>query len=174
MIVVAWAGGERVAKPSPSHNNGEGTSVKRLMFGILAGAIVFGAVFAFAASLNVGTTTLGAGDKAVTTCDVSDNTVNASYSVVYDSTVTGPPTGAYRVSTATIGGMDWSAADGTKCDGKQIRVTLSNNADANKNVELQGVVHGTSIDLGQGSLVPGFPKLPLAQDVDAVHVSLNG
>ena len=90
----------------------------RILVGLVAGVTVFGAVFAVAASLGVTSSTLGSGGSSVTSCDTDG--VSAGYGDTYDSTLPG-----YKVTTVTISGIN-----GTNCNGKTIKVTLTGSGNA--------------------------------------------
>ena len=76
--------------------------MKRLLVAILVGTVVFGAVYGFAASLSVGSSSLGAGTSAVAACQ--SGTLTASYAVTYD-----PSIPAYKVGIVTVSGLDTSS-----------------------------------------------------------------
>jgi hypothetical protein len=78
---------------------------------LVVAATVFSSVYAFAATLGVSANSLGAGNASVTSCTAS---VTASYSVAYDSTITG---GGYRISGVTVTGI-------SGCSGKSITADL--------------------------------------------------
>src|SRR3954470_4798769 len=66
----------------------------RFLLPLIAGVLVFGAVTAFAASLNVSSKSLGSGNGTVTSCNAS---ANVTYNTAYASTIPG-----YKVTTAPI------------------------------------------------------------------------
>jgi hypothetical protein len=75
---------------------------RKLFLAIVAGGATFASVYAFAASLNVSSNTLGAGNAVVASCIPTTNTppnnqVTVSYGTTYDSTIPG-----YRVSSVTL------------------------------------------------------------------------
>jgi hypothetical protein len=84
--------------------------VKRLLAAGIIGVIVFGAVFAFAASLTVNTKSLGAGNNAVASCNAS---ASISYNTAYSATIPG-----YKVTTAPI-------TSAVACATMSYRVTLT-------------------------------------------------
>jgi hypothetical protein len=85
-------------------------TVKKFLLPIGAGVVVFGVVTAFAASLNVTTKSLGAGNAVVSSCQT-----NAL--VTYSST-------GSKVNSATV---TVSGLTGTPCDGLAYQVTLTGN-----------------------------------------------
>ncbi len=128
---------------------------KRLIIGLVAAVIVFGGVFAAAASLIMSADQVGANNATIGVCD-SDG-VTTSYSNAWDAT-----DGQYEISTVTVKGV----ADA--CDGKTLKVTLTNSA-------------GT--DIGNGSLaiptsavvdhVVTISTPPSAKDSANVHVLIG-
>lgn len=132
--------------------------MKRLaILAALAGIVVFGGVYAMAASLGgITTTSLGADDSAVASCDADG--VSTSYTTAYDSTDK-----RYEVTTVTVAGI------ANTCDGKVMKVTLTD---------------GTS-SLAEGTLtIPAdalvtqhdvtFSVAPSAETTTAVHVVISG
>jgi hypothetical protein len=81
--------------------------VKRLLIAVVIGLAVFGAVMAFAASLNLTSKSLAAGNSAVTACNAS---ATISYNTQYSSTLPGyQVTTAPVTSAATCNGMSYTA-----------------------------------------------------------------
>jgi len=80
--------------------------VKRLIIALVVGLVIFAMVYAFAATLNVNTKSLGAGGNAVASCNAS---ANVSYNAVYSAALPG-----YKVSTVPI----TSAAGCARHDGR--------------------------------------------------------
>jgi hypothetical protein len=119
--------------------------VKRFAVALAISAIVFGAVFAVAASLGVTSDTLGAGGASVVSCDTDG--VTTSYAVGYDSSIPG-----YKVSSVTVNGID-----GTACNGKTMRVTLTGTSNASLAERTATLGSGSSQDFdfsaGAGSPV---------------------
>jgi hypothetical protein len=83
---------------------------KKWLLAIVASAMVFSSAYAFAATLNVTSSSLGAGNAAVTSCAA---TITAAYTVAYDSTLPG-----YRVSGVNLNNL-------TACSGKAITADLT-------------------------------------------------
>ena len=119
--------------------------LKRFVVALMVGGIVFGAVFAVAASLGVTSDTLGAGGASVVSCDTDG--VTTSYTVGYDSSIPG-----YKVSTVSVSGID-----GTACNGKTMKVTLTGTSNASLAERTAALGSGTSQDFdfssGAGSPV---------------------
>src|SRR3954470_9430867 len=86
---------------------------KKTLFALVLALTIFGAVYGFAATLNVGTNQLSAGNASVASCQAS-GTPTGTYAVAYDSTL-----GAYKVSTVTVTSLD------TNCASKTVSVTLT-------------------------------------------------
>jgi hypothetical protein len=84
--------------------------VKRYLVPIMAGLGVFGVATAFAASMTVGGTTLGAGSGTVSACNAS---ASVTYNTTYASTIPG-----YKVTTAPV-------TTAAACANKAFKVTLS-------------------------------------------------
>jgi hypothetical protein len=148
-------------------------ATKRFVFGLVrrklalasvAGALMFVSVYAFAASLNVSSQTLGAGNSVVASCIPSPaNSVTISYQTTYDSTIPG-----YRVSQVTINGVL------PACANKNVAVTLTNAS----NVSLGEVTTtlGASPPSSVAIAVPasGAPFPVSAANVTGVHVVIAG
>ena len=91
--------------------------MKRSLLALLAGVVVFGAVLGLAASLNLTTDTLGAGNAVVASCQATP--LNTSYTTTY---VAGQP--GYQVTTVTVSGL------AAGCENKAYKLTLSGAANA--------------------------------------------
>ena len=110
--------------------DGETFPKKRLLVALAAAAVVFGAVYAVAASLNLTTDTLGAGTATVAACQSA--TLTASYAPSYSAALPG-----YTAGTVTVNGLQAS------CYGKNYRITLSGAGNASL-----GEVTGTTPTTG--------------------------
>ena len=77
---------------------------KKTLFALLLALTVFGAVYGFAATLNVGTNQLSAGNATVASCQAS-GTPTGTYTVAYDSSI-----GGYKVSGLTVTVIDAGCA----------------------------------------------------------------
>jgi hypothetical protein len=80
---------------------------KRFVLAAVVGLVVFSSAYAFAATLNITTKTLGAGNTSVTAC--TSSTLQASYTVAFQggtsSTAIGSGGTAWTVSTVVYGNI---------------------------------------------------------------------
>jgi len=129
---------------------------RKTLFALVLALTIFGAVYGFAATLNVGTNQLSAGNATVASCQ-SSGTPTGTYSVAYDSTLPG-----YKVSGVTVTGLD------TLCASKAVSVTLTGAANSNL-----GTVTGT-VPVGGGSLAMTPGSSISAAAVTGLSVSING
>src|SRR3954453_18753714 len=115
---------------------------KRTLFALLLALTIFGAVYGFAATLNVGANALSAGNAAVASCQ-SSGTPTGTYALTYDSTIPG-----YKVSGVTVTGMD------PLCNGKTVSVTLTGTGNASL-----ASGNGGYSSAGASTKIPiGFPQ----------------
>jgi hypothetical protein len=91
---------------------------KKTLFAFVLALTIFGAVYGFAATLNLSTNQLSAGNATVASCQAT--TPVASYAVAYDSTL-----GGYKVGTVTVTSLD------AACATKAISITFTGAAGAN-------------------------------------------
>jgi fibronectin-binding autotransporter adhesin len=131
-------------------------AAKKTLFALVLALTIFGAVYGFAATLNVGANQLSAGNATVASCQAS-GTPTGTYSVAYDSTLA-----AYKVSGVTVTGID------TGCGNKSVSVTLTGTAGANL-----GTLTGTA-PVGGGSLALTPGSTISAASVTGVAVAING
>jgi hypothetical protein len=131
-------------------------AAKKTIFALVLALTIFGAVYGFAATLNVGTNQLSAGNATVASCQAS-GTPTGTYSVAYDSTLA-----AYKVSGVTVTGID------TGCGSKTVSVTMTGAAGANL-----GTITGTA-PVGGGSLALTPGSTIAAASVTGVAVAING
>ncbi len=129
---------------------------KKTLFALVLALTIFGAVYGFAATLNVGTNQLSAGNATVASCQAS-GTPTGTYTVAYDSTIS-----AYKVSGVTVTGID------AGCATKAVSVTLTGAAGANL-----GTIAGTG-PAGGGSLALTPGSVISAASVTGVAVAING
>src|SRR6476660_8751478 len=73
---------------------------KKTLFALMLALTIFGAVYGFAATLNVGPDHLSAGNATVASCQAT-GTPTGTYTVAYDSTIT-----SYQVTGVTVTGID--------------------------------------------------------------------
>jgi hypothetical protein len=126
---------------------------RRTVVAVVLALTIFGAVYGFAATLNVGANTLSAGNASVASCETA--TALGTYTVAYDSTL-----GGYKVATVNVTGND------AGCNTKNISVTLTGASNANLNT-ISGTIAGTSIALTPSATVS-------AALVTGVSVAING
>jgi hypothetical protein len=126
--------------------------MKRYLVPVVAGVTVFGAVTAFAATLNVTTTGLGSGNATVASCNAS---AVVSYTTSYSAALPG-----YQVATTPI-----TSAIG--CANKAYRVTLTGALNASLQ-EMTGNLDGT------GAAAPAVTAGLLAANVTGVSVVISG
>ena len=129
--------------------------MKRVLGALLAGLMTFGVVFGLAASLNLTTDSLGAGNATVAACQ--SGTLDATYTAAYSSSAPG-----YTVGTVTVTGL--TAA----CYSMAYRVTLSGAA----GVSL-GEVTGTTPASGT-SFAAVFSPAVSAASVTGISVVISG
>lgn len=130
--------------------------MKKYLLPLGAGVVVFGSVTAFAATLTVNSSSLGAGNATVTSC-------NSAAAVTYGTTPTANAK-TYDVSTATV----TTSGTGTGCANMSFRVTLLG-AGGTTLGEKTGTLDGT----GAGSA--DFTTLTIpASDVASVAVVVTG
>jgi fibronectin-binding autotransporter adhesin len=131
-------------------------AAKKTIFALVLALTIFGAVYGFAATLNVGTNQLSAGNASVASCQAS-GTPTGTYTVAYDSTLA-----AYKISGVTVTGID------TNCASKTVSVTMTGAAGANL-----GTITGTA-PVGGGSLALTPGSTISAASVTGVAVAING
>ena len=127
--------------------------MKRVLIVGILGVVVFGAVFAFAASLTVNSKSLAAGSSTVAACNA---TAGVSYNTAYSASLPG-----YQVTTAPV-----TSAAG--CANMPYTVTLTGAANASL-----GSVTGTLSATGTAS--PDFTSSNVnAAAVTGVSVVISG
>lgn len=124
---------------------------KRMLVALFAGAAVFGAAFAFAAALDLGSDNLAAGDQVVSSCDTDG--VVATYDVAYAAGT------GYTVSGVEVTGID------AACAGQTVGVTLTDTAGASLG-SATAVIAGTE----QVIAISGVS----AEAVEGVHAVIHG
>ena len=128
---------------------------RKTLFAFVLALTIFGAVYGFAATLNLSTNQLSAGNATVASCQAT--TPVASYAPVYDATL-----GGYKVGTITVTSLD------AACASKAISVTLTGAAGANLNTITGVVAAGGGIQ----TLTPGVTVS--AALVTGISVAVNG
>ena len=129
---------------------------RKTIFASVLALTIFGAVYGFAATMNVGANTLSAGNASVASCETG--TATGTYAVAYDTT-----NKAYGVSGVTVTGLD------AACAGKSVSVTLTSTAGATNLATVTGTVPG-----GGGSLALTPSGYVAAANVTGVSVAING
>jgi hypothetical protein len=130
--------------------------MKRYLVPVIAGVTVFGAVTAFAATLNVTSNTLGAGTKDVQSC-------NAGATVGYQAgTYSATAPAGYRVTTVSV------TTGQILCASKSFRVTISDSS----NVSL-AEASGTLDASGNATNVAVAPLTAPAVNVANVSVVIT-
>jgi hypothetical protein len=129
--------------------------MKRVLFVLVAGALTFGTIYGFAASLNLNTDSLGAARTVVAACQAGAMT--ASYTSSYSATAPG-----YTVGTVTVTGLT------SACYSKAYKVTLANGSDASL-----GEATGSTPASGT-SFTATFSPAVMATSVAAVNVVISG
>jgi hypothetical protein len=128
---------------------------KKTLFAFVLALTIFGAVYGFAATLNLSTNQLSAGNATVASCQTTTPVV--SYAPAYDTTLVG-----YKVGTITVTSLD------AACASKAISVTLTGAAGANLGT-ITGVVPAGG---GVQTLTPGATIS--AASVIGISVAVNG
>ena len=134
--------------------------MKRYLIALLVGGTVFAGVYGMAASLDVGSGSLGAGNTAVAACQ--SGTLTASYATSYQSSLPG-----YRVGVVTVNGLDTTS--GTNCASKAYRITLTGASDASL-----GEITGTTPASGTSFTADFTSSNVAAESVTGVHITISG
>jgi multisubunit Na+/H+ antiporter MnhE subunit len=130
---------------------------RKTVFAVVLALTIFGAVYGFAATLNVGANTLSAGNASVASCQVT-GTPTGTYTVAYDTT-----TAAYKVGTVVVTGLD-----NTNCLNKSVSVTLTSASGATiLGSTMTGTIAASSLTLTPGTTIA-------ASLVTGVSVAING
>ena len=130
---------------------------RRTLFAVVLAVTIFGAVYGFAATLNVGSNSLSAGNVAVASCQVT-GTPTGTYTTAYDTATAG-----YKVASVVVTGLD-----NANCNGKAISVSLTSASGAT----VLGTINGTVPASGNLTLTPG--STISAASVTGVSVAING
>jgi hypothetical protein len=136
-----------------------GLAKRRTLFGLVLAVTIFGTVYGFAATLNVGPSVLSAGNAAVSSCQAS-GAPKGTYGVSYDQTL-----GSYKVTSVSVTGID------PNCDGKTVLVTLTGSGNASLGT-------GSAVYSAAGAntqvALTNLSANPDARDVTGVSVAING
>jgi hypothetical protein len=131
----------------------EGYEMKKLLLAAILGTVVFGSVYAFAATLTTNTKSLGSGGNQVAACN---STAAVTYDTAYSDTLPG-----YKVSTAPINSAPTCATMAYK-----LTLTGTNNASL-------GEVTGT-LD-ANGTASPDFSANDVAASaVTGLQLTISG
>ena len=131
--------------------------MRRTVLGVVIAVLVFAGVYGLAASLNVSSSTLGAGSAAVAACQ--SGTLAVSYTPAYNAAIPG-----YAATSVTVGNIDTATS---ACGGKAIRVTLVDGSNASLG-ESTGTVPTS------GSSMTFTLSGVSAASVAGVHVAISG
>lgn len=129
--------------------------MKRVLTAIVVGLITFSGIYGLAASLNLTSDGLGAGNATVAACQAG--ALNATYSTTYSATTPG-----YTLGTVTVTGL------ASTCYAKPYKITLSGSG----NVSL-GEATGTTPSTGT-SFAATFSPAVSAASVTGISVVLSG
>ena len=132
-----------------------GHFVKRALIIAIAGVLTFGAVYGFAASLNLTTDSLGAADTTVAACQAG--ALTATYTSSYSAGTPG-----YAVGTVTVTGL------AATCYSKAYKITLSGAGNASL-----GEATGTTPSSGT-SFAATFSPAVNAASVTGIGVVISG
>src|SRR5438876_819035 len=134
--------------------------MKRAIMAIAIGAVVFGTVYGFAASLSVTSASLGAGSTAVAACQ--SGALNMTYTPSYQSGLPG-----YAATTVTVNGLDLTAPH---CGGATIKVTLTGPGASNASLGEQTATLPTSSVTTTQAFTFSVVR---ASDVTGAHVLIS-
>lgn len=133
--------------------------MKRAVVALGVGTAIFAGVYGLAASLNVSSGSLGAGNASVAACQTT--TLTPSYATSYSSATPG-----YNVGVVTVNGLDTTAGH---CASKAFKITLVNSS----NTSL-GEVSGTTPASGTSFTADFTSANVSAAGVTGVHVMITG
>jgi hypothetical protein len=140
---------------------------RKLFLAIVLGGATFASVYAFAASLNVSSKTLGAGNAVVASCVPGTDTVTASYGTTYDSTLPG-----YRVSSVILTGSAPTSLSACGSKGVTVDLTGTSNASLGEVTTTLPASPGTSVTITVPATGAPFPVN--AANVTGVSVVIAG
>lgn len=129
--------------------------LKRALLAAVVGIMTFGTVYGLAASLNLASDGLGAGDTTVAACQAA--TLTATYTTTYSAATPG-----YTVGTVTVTGL------AATCYSKAYKITLAGTAGASL-----GEATGTTPSTGT-SFAATFSPAINAASVTSVGLVISG
>lgn len=129
--------------------------MKRVLMILVAGALTFGTVYGFAASLNLTTDSLGAAQSVVAACQ--SGSLTATYTVTYSAAEPG-----YRVGAVTVTGLE------SGCYSKAYKITLADSGDSSL-----GEATGTTPASGTSFNATFSPAVGAAA-VEGISVVISG
>lgn len=109
--------------------------MKKFLIPVAVGVVVFGSVTAFAATLDVSSSSLGAGNGTVSSCNGS---ASVSYTSAFDST-----SHVYELASTTVTTV---AGTPSACAGKSYKVTFMDGSDATVGSEVTGTLDTNGSD----------------------------
>ena len=112
--------------------------VKKYLVPLGVGVAVFGSVTAFAATLNVSSSTLGSGNGTVASCNAS---ASVSYTAGFDAT-----THAYQIATTKVTTPAPVAPAAAVCAGKTYKITFLDGSNVAVGTEVTGTVGADGTD----------------------------
>ena len=137
----------------------KGLLKRRMLFATIAAISVFGGVYGFAATLNITSNKLSAGNATVASCQAT--TPNTSYTVAYDATLNSN-VGGYKVATVVVSSLD------AACATKPVNVTLQGASAASLGEITSSVpAGGGTLTLTPSSAIP-------AASVNGISAAING
>jgi hypothetical protein len=131
--------------------------MKRLLLALLVGGVVFGTVFAAAATLIVDGRVLQAGADTELRCDTDATGVQVWYNVIWDGT-----SNQFVVDGASIGGINEA------CNGATVDVVLTDSGGA----KLDEATATKLAEPPAGDPHVDFPTNPAVTNVWDVHVAI--
>jgi hypothetical protein len=134
--------------------------MKRFGVALIVAGVVFSGIYGLAASLNISSQSLGAGNVAVAACQSA--TLTPSYATIYSSGLPG-----YKVGVVTVNGLDTSSTP--NCASKSFKITLVNASNVS-----QGEVTGTTPASGTSFTADFTASGVAASVVTGVHVMITG
>jgi hypothetical protein len=133
--------------------------MKRFGVALVVAGVVFSGIYGLAASLNVSSASLGAGNVSVAACQSA--TLTPSYATSYSASLPG-----YKVGVVTVNGLDTTSTP--NCASKAFKITLVNGTTS------LGEVTGTTPASGTSFTADFSSANASAASVSGVHVVISG